>query len=132
MYLEKKVFLISQYLSATNEMNEVLMQKKEIDIVKLISKRQHCINKINKIDIYLQEHIRQVSGRSIEIFNNYLKLIKSLLEQIAPIEANMMQIVKAESSSIKENLLKMNNIRYATKGYGIKDIKTPRYLDARK
>lgn len=132
MYLEKKIFLISQYLSATKEMNEVLMQKKDIDITKLISKRQVCINKIKKIDIFLHEHINQGSDRSAENFTKYFELIKNLLEQIAPIDSNLMLMVKAESTSVKKNLIKINTTRSATKGYGIKDIKTPRYLDARK
>jgi hypothetical protein len=132
LFLEKKILLTTQYLSATKEMKEALIQKEENNIINFISKRQDCMNKINKIDISLQKVIRPGSDRFSAIFNNYLARIKNLLEQIAPIDAGIIHMVKVESRSIKEELLKMNNIRYAAKGYGVKEKQTPRYLDARR
>lgn len=132
LFLEKKILLTTQYLSATKEMKEALIQKEENNIINFISKRQDCMNKIDKIDISLQKVIRPGSDRFREIFNNYLARIKNLLEQIAPIDAGIMQMVKVESRNIKEELLRMNNTRYAAKGYGVKEKQTPRYLDARR
>ncbi|MBU4037931.1 MAG: hypothetical protein KKA35_16045 [Proteobacteria bacterium] len=131
LLLEKKILFATKYLSATEEMKEALMQKEE-DVINYILKRQDCMNKINKIDISLQKVIRPNSERFRKIFNNYLDGIKNLLEQIVPIDAEIMLMVKAESRGVKEELLKINNIRHATKGFGTKRNQIPRYLDARR
>ncbi|MGB5158681.1 hypothetical protein [Desulfobacterium sp. N47] len=132
LLLEKKFILASQYLSATREMQETLIQKKEKHIIDFISKRQDCINKIKNIDISVQKFIRPGSGKFKEIFHNYLESIKNIFEQIAPIDESITIMVKEESRSIKEELLKINNVRHAAKGYGAKGNKIPRYLDARR
>ncbi|MFH2043928.1 MAG: hypothetical protein ABIK92_02150 [Pseudomonadota bacterium] len=129
LLLEDKISLTAQYLSATKEMEESLKHKAEKNINIFIMKRLDCINKIKKIDISVQKAIHKGSDRFKEIIDNYLKRIKILLEQIAPIDANIMLMVKAESRSIKDELLKMNSVRYASRGYGHKGNQIPRYLD---
>ncbi len=130
LLLEKKIFFAAQYLSATKEMKEALMLGKEKNIMTLLSKRQDCINKIKKIDRSIQNIISSASDRFGEIFNNYLDHIKILFEQIVPIDENMMLVIKAESKSIKEDLLKMNSVKHAAKGYGAKRVIAPRYLNS--
>ncbi|MBU1052802.1 MAG: hypothetical protein KKC46_03100 [Proteobacteria bacterium] len=129
LLLEKKIFLTTQYLSATKEMEESLKHKAEKNINIFISKRLDCINKIKRIDMSVQSAIHNGSDRFKEIFDKYFNRIKILLEQIVPIDASIMIMVKAESRSIKDELLKMNSVRHASRGYGQKGNQFPRYLD---
>ena len=53
-FLEKKVTLFSRYLSLTERMSAALGEE-EKDLKDLISKRQGCMEKIEKIDLSMQQ-----------------------------------------------------------------------------
>ncbi len=139
LFMEQKVLLLTQYLSITRTMKETFMLKKETDLLKLLSKRQDCINSIQKTDLSVQkiihkgaEELSRISDELKSSLDGYLHTIKSLLEQIVPIDAEVMVIVKEESRGIKAELLKISNARQGAKGYGTKGKHTPIYLDARR
>lgn len=138
-FMEKKVALMNQYLSITRIMKETFMLKNEIKLGDLLSKRQDCINRIKKIDLSVQkainpgtEEFSSVSNDLKASFDNYLRSIKRLIEQIAPIDAEVMLMVKEESRGIKTELLKICNARQAAKGYSSKEKRIPVYMDARR
>lgn len=139
LFMEQKVSLMTQYLSITKTMKETFMLKKEINLRELLSKRQDCIYKIQKIDLSVQkvmntgaEELSRISNDLKSTLDGYLRSIKSLLELIAPVDAEVMVMVKEESRGIKAELLKISNARQAAKGYGTKGKYSPRYLDAKR
>lgn len=137
--MEQKISLMTRYLSITKTMKETFMLKKEINMGNLLSKRQDCINKIQKIDLSVQkimntgaEQLSCISDELKSSLDGYLHSIKSLLEQITPIDAEVMVIVKEESRGVKAELLKISNARQAAKGYGSKGMNIPAYMDAKR
>ena len=130
---------MTQYLSITRTMKETFMLKKETSLVDLLSKRQDCINKIQKTDLSVQkimntgtEELSRISGDLKNSLDGYQHSIKSLLELISPVDDEVMVMVKEESRGIKAELLKINNARQGAKGYGTRGMYNPRYLDARR
>ena len=139
LYMEQKVSLMTQYLSITKTMKETFMLKKEINLGNLLSKRQDCINKIQKIDLSVKkimntgaEELSRISDELKSSLDGYLLSIKSLLERIAPLDSEVMVMVKEESRGIKAELLKISNARQAAKGYGSNEKRIPMYMDARR
>jgi hypothetical protein len=137
LYLEKKVSLMTQYLSITRNLKDSFAQEKEINLEGLLAKRQDCIDKMEKMDLSLKKISRQgaeeLSRISRELngkLGGYLQRIKGLVEQIAPMDAEVMAMVREESRGIKEELTKMKQVRQAAKGYGSRESHIPRYVDA--
>jgi len=138
LFLEQKVALMTQYQFLTSTMKDSFVREKEANLEGLLAKRQDCIDKIKKIDLSLQKVMRQGAGELSRIsrelkgkLNGYLQRIKGLVEQIGPIDAEVMVMVREESRDIKEALTIMKQVRQATKGYGSKESHIPRYIDAR-
>ncbi len=130
---------MTQYLSITRTMKETFMLEEETDLRDLLSKRQECINKIQKTDLSVQkimntgaEELSRISGDLKSSLDGYLHSIKSLLELISPVDAEVMVMVKEESRGIKAELLKMSNVRHAAKGYSSKEMNIPVYMDAKR
>jgi hypothetical protein len=139
LFMEQKVSLMTQYLSITKTIKETFMLKKEINLIELLSKRQDCINKIQKTDLSVQkimntgaEELSRISDEFKKSLEGYLHSIRSLLERIAPIDAEVMVMVKEESRGIKAELLKISNARQAAKGYGSKEMNIPIFMDAKR
>jgi small-conductance mechanosensitive channel len=137
LYLEKKVSLMTQYLSITRNLKDSFAQEKEINLEGLLAKRQDCIDKMEKMDLSLKKISRQgaeeLSRISRELngkLGGYLQRIKGLVEQIAPMDAEVMAMVREESRDIREELTKMKQAKQAAKEYGSRESHIPRYVDA--
>jgi hypothetical protein len=138
LFLEKKVALMTQYLSLTGTIKESFLREKEVMLEGLLARRQDCIDKIEKIDLSLHQirslgagELSRISRELKGKLNGYLQRIKGLVEQIAPMDAEVMVMVREESRGIKEELIKMKTAKQAAKGYGLKESHIPRYVDAR-
>jgi hypothetical protein len=138
LFLEQKAALMTQYLSITRNMKDSLVREKELHLEGLLAKRQDCIDKIEKIDLSLKKILRLGAGELSRIsrewqgkLDGYLQRIKSLVEQIGPIDAEVLVLVREESRDIKEALAKVKKVKQAAKGYGSKENHNPRYIDAR-
>ncbi|RPH52379.1 MAG: hypothetical protein EHM85_03035 [Desulfobacteraceae bacterium] len=138
-FMEQKVSLMTRYLSITKSIKETLMLKNEINLLKFLSKRQDCINMIQKTDLSIQklmnagaDELSRITDELKSSLDGYLQGIKSLLEQIAPIDAEVMVMVEEESRDIKAELLKISNGRHGAKSYGNRGTYNPRYLDAKR
>jgi hypothetical protein len=137
--MEQKISLMTRYLSVTKTMKETLVSKNEIKLGDLLSKRQDCINRIQKIDFSVQkainhgkEELSLVPNGIKAALDGYRQSIKSLLEQITPVDAEIMVLVREVSHDIKAELLKISNARQAAKGYGLKKMNIPVYMDAKR
>ena len=138
LFLEQKVALMTQYLILTRTMKDSFVSEKEVKLEGLLAKRQECIDKIEKIDLSLKKirslgagEISRISRELKGKLNGYLQQIKGLVEQIAPIDAEVMVMVQEESRVTKDELMKMRTVKQAAKGYGSKERCIPHYVDAR-
>ncbi len=137
LFLEKKVSLMTEYLSITRTMKDSFVREKEAALEGLLAKRQDCIDNTEKIDLSLQKISRQgakeLSWISRELkgkLDGYLQRIKGLVEQIAPLDDEVMVMVRGESLDIREELTKMKQAKQAARGYGSRESHIPRYVDA--
>ena len=134
-FLEKKVTLFSRYLSLTERMNTALGEE-EKDLQDLISKRQSCMEKIEKIDLSMQQTTgagpdkhNLIPPKFKGLIDGYLKKLKSIMETIELLDREVTAVVKQEVKNIKADLLNMRNIRQAARGYGGRVGQPARFLD---
>ncbi len=137
-FLEKKLTLFNRYLSVTDRMKETLTKREGDELGALISERQSCINKINKIDVTMDKIIKagmaktDIPQRLKELTAGYVESAKRILEVLEPLDKELVVIVKEESGSIKRELLKMRNVRKANRGYGQYRQNPSKFIDIRK
>jgi len=136
--LEKKVALFSQYLSLTERMNASLGEE-EKDLKDLISKRQVCMEKIEKIDLSMQQTVgagpdkyNLIPPKFKGLIDGYLKKLKSIMETVELLDREVTAVVKQEVENIKTDLLNMRNVRQAARGYGGRVGHPARFLDTRR
>ena len=128
-FLEKKLSIFNRYLTITKSMKETLKHKEASNLGGFVSERQDCINKIEKINLSIEKIIKTSSDKFKDLIDGYLKNIKNIMETIAPIDMELMVIVKQKSESIKTELLKMRNVRQVARGYKKEKRYSPRFLD---
>ena len=146
-FLEKKRTFFDQYLSLTKEMKETFEDKKVKYFGGLLSQRQDCIRRIEKIDAsikkiinassYNRNHMstptRPLKGRGKGVgqrsIDSYLTDIKCVMETAEHLERELTSLVKEEGESVKRELLEMRNVRQAAKGYKNDIEYSPRFLN---
>lgn len=138
-FLEKKLALFSQYLSITERMRETIINNKEDNLAGFFKQRQDYMNKIDKIDRSIEEtvkaygeHFKYVSNQLRGSIDSYIQYIRRVMDALAPIEREVMVMVKAESERVKMDLLRRRNVRNAVKGYRNDARYSARFLDTRK
>ena len=137
-FLEKKVTLFSRYLSLTERMNAAIGEE-EKDLKDVISKRQGCMEKIDKIDLSMQHAVgagpdkyNLISPKFKGLIDGYLKKLKSIMETVELQDREVAAVVKQEVENIKTDLLNMRNVRQAARGYGGRVGRPARFLDTRR
>jgi hypothetical protein len=128
-FLKKKLSVFNRYLSITKRMKQTLNDKEPGNLGGLASERQDCINKIERISLSMEKIGK---GRGEGLIDGYLKNIRYIMETIAPIDRELMVMVREQGESIKTELLKMRNVRQAAQGYKKKGRYSPRFLDTRR
>lgn len=138
-YLEKKVALFQRYLSLTERMKATLQHVETSNLGSLIAQRQDCIQRIEKLDRFMQKVVQtgsdmrsRISGRLNGLIDGYLQTLKTLMEKLEPLDMELMVLVKQEGASIKTDLLKKQKVRQAAKGYGSFRKHPARFLDTRR
>ncbi len=123
-FLEKKVTLFSRYLSLTERMNAALGEE-EKDLKDLISKRQSCMEKIEKIDRSMPQAVgagpdkhNLIPPKFKGLIDGYLKKLKSIMATVELLDREVTAVVKQEVENIKTDLLNRRNVRQAARGYG--------------
>ena len=134
-FLEKKVTLFSRYLSLTERINAALGEE-EKNLQDLISKRQGCMERIDKVDLSIQQTVgagpdkhNLIPPQFKGLIDGYLKKLKSILETIELLDREVTAVAKKEVENIKTNLLNMRNVRQAARGYGGRVGHPARFLD---
>ena len=140
MFLEKKLAQFKQYQSATEKMKQVMDDKeKNKEISALILTRQSCISAIEKINASMSQIIQKgaaglsdISKKYKHIIDSYMSSIKDIMVQIDFMDKELVAVFAEHRDGIKTELLKMRNMRHATRGYR-SEMKYPaRFLDTRR
>jgi len=139
IFLEKKLSLFKKYLSITENMKESLSNNERGNLGSLVSERQNCINKIDKINLSMKkitklssEKLYTVSDKFAWLIECYFKGIRNIMETIPPVDRELMAMVREEADSIKTELLNMRNVRQAAQGYKNERLCPPRFLDMKR
>ena len=134
-FLEKKVTFFSRYLSLTERINTALGEE-EKDLQDLISKRQACMERIDKIDLSIQQTAgagpdkhNLIPPKFKGLIDGYLKKLRSIMETVEVLDREVTAVAKKEVENIKTNLLNMRNVRQAARGYGGRVGHPARFLD---
>jgi len=135
-FLEKKLVFFKQYLSITKRIKETFKEKEPSSPEAFISERQACINKIQKIDASLEkimsnssDKLHDISEKCKGMVDGYLRSLKNIMETVDLIDRELIVVVRAEGENIKGELLKLQDVRQAAKGYRDRMKSTPRFLD---
>ena len=140
MFLEKKLMQFKQYQTFTEKMRHIMCSKeKNKDISGLISKRQSCIGAIEKINASLEKIVKKGSAGFSDIqkqyknmIDSYMSRIKDIMIQIDLMDKELVAVTVEQSNGIKTELLKMQNMRRATKSYKAYKNCPARFLDTRR
>jgi hypothetical protein len=140
MFLEKKLAQFKQYQSATEKMKHVMDDKgKNKEISALILTRQSCIRAIEKINASMEQIIKKgsaglsdISKKYKDLIDSYMARIKEIMLQIDFMDRELVAVVAEQRDGIKTELLKMQNIRQAAKGYRSNMRYPAKFLDTRR
>lgn len=122
--LEKKLSIFKKYLSITKKVILAIKDHNKANkLTELVSQRQVCINKIDKINLSINSRAKDYD-KFIIGFNEitflsgyYLNQIKNIIKTIGSMDRELMVIAEQESEKIKTDLLKIHNNRQAAQGY---------------
>ncbi len=138
-FLEKKLALFNQYLPITKRLKETLRDKEASGLGVFISERQDCIKRIERIDLSMEKIIKagfnklyHISDRFKGLIDSFITDIKGIMEKTDLIDRELMVMVKEEGERIKTELLRMQNVRQAAKGYQKEKTYSPRFLDTKR
>lgn len=134
-FLKKKSDLFGRYLSITKQIKETFKDIEAADLLGLVSERQDCINKIEKVDSSMDKVIKASPKESRDLNESkglvpdYLSKINGIMESVDLMDKELAVMVKDESETIKAELLNMRNVRHAARGYKKTGDFSPRFLD---
>jgi len=135
-FLEKKLVFFNQYLLMTNQIKEACALNEEEYPGALISQRQACIYKIERIDESIKRIVGENPGRLDRLsekckamIDGYLKRLKTVMETVDLVDRELMVTLQADRKDMKRDLLKLQDMRHAAQGYKSRREFTPRFLD---
>lgn len=140
-FVEKKLAHFKRYLSVTEKMKQAFGNEEEINnLGSLISKRQDCINKIDRVDLSIKNLIKggsvrfsRVSNKYKGMIDGYLLKIRDIMTTVDLMDKELMVMAKQKGDGIKTEVLKTRNFRQAARGYGgSTGYNTARFLDTRR
>ena len=137
--MEKKIAQFKQYLSITEKMKVVLGQKEEHGrLGGLISRRQGCIKKIEKLNLSIDRvmnrnsvKLSRISQKYKGVMDSYLPILKEIMVKVDIMDRELVAIVAKEGESIKTEILKTRNMRQAARGYKTNMRYPAKFLDTR-
>jgi hypothetical protein len=134
--LEKKLALFNRYLTITERMKDAFIDTSVQDPRPLISKRQACIANIGRVDASVEKILERrsdgphpISAKCRASIAGYLKHLSSIMVTVDQMDRELMGMVKEQSKGIKSELVELQKVRQAARGYGDKMKSPPRFLD---
>jgi len=139
-FLEKKLDKFREYQSVTERMKQAVCGNNEnSDLQGLINRRQRSINAIEKINSSLEKILKNGSVKISCISNRYkgwvescLSNIRDVMIQVDLMDKELVTIISEQGKSIKTELLKMRNMRQASRGYQTHCKFPAKFLDTRR
>ena len=139
-FLEKKLDKFREYRSVTEKMKQTVCGNDENnELSVLIHRRQGCIGAIEKINSSIEKIIingsvkfSRISNKYKALIDRYLSNIKEVMIQVDLMDKELVVITTEQGESIKTELLKMRNLRQASRGYQINKRYPARFLDTRR
>jgi uncharacterized membrane protein len=135
-FLEKKLVFFNQYLLMTEQIKEACARNKEEYPGALISQRQACIYKIERIDESIKEivvenldRLDRLSEKCKAIIDGYLKRLKIVMQTVDLVDRELMVTLQADRKNMKKALLELQDMRQGAQGYKNKRELPPRFLD---
>ena len=127
--VQRKVFLLERYLALTEEMRECLDKNDAEGLGTLLSMRRHCVEDVNKADILLHKAGRE-RAKAGSMEQDQLRM-RDVLSRIEALERQLLERMRTESETLKQELLKMQTVRGAAGKYRGHAGQEPRFLDVR-
>jgi hypothetical protein len=134
--LEKKLALFNRYLTITERMKDAFIDNSVQDPRPLISKRQACIANIGRVDASVEKVLEgrsdgphPISAKCRASIAGYLKHLSSIMVTVELMDRELMGMVKEQSKGIRSELVEIQKVRQAARGYGDKMKSPPRFLD---
>jgi len=135
-FLEKKLVFFNQYLLMTNQIKEAYAVNKDQYPGALLSQRQACIYKIERIDESIKRMVGEnprrldrLSEKCKTIIDGYLKRLKGIMETVDLVDQELVNALGADRKDMKAELLKLQDMRHAAQGYRGRREFVPRFLD---
>jgi seryl-tRNA synthetase len=139
-FLEKKLAQFKQYQSFTEKIKHAICgREKNKEIIGLIARRQTCIGAIEKINASMRDIIKKGSNGLLDIPKKYKSMvdstmssIKDIMIQIELMDKELIAIAVERRDGIKTELLNMQDLRQAARGYKSYARYPARFLDTRR
>jgi hypothetical protein len=140
IFLENKLDKFIEYQSVTEKMKKAVCDNGESnELSGLIHRRQKCIGAIEKINSSMEKIIKNgsvklscISKKYKGLVENCLSNIKDVMIQVDLMDRELVTIASEQGESIKTEILKMRNVRQATRGYQTNKRYPARFLDTRR
>jgi hypothetical protein len=134
--LEKKLALFDRYLTITERMRDAFIDNSSQDPRPFISKRQACIANIGRIDASVEKILERrsdghhhITGKCRASIDGYLERLRSIMGTADLMDRELMGMAKEQSEDIKSELVELQKVRQAARGYGDRIKSPPRFLD---
>ena len=138
-FLEAKLALLKSYDLLTEKMQESFHRGDLSGVWIRVSRREEIAQKIGKMDSSLQEMVSSGEDKNLEtasrlrgMAESFYRKTKTVLEQIALKEKDLIPVMSREIEKMKRELLRMRETRCAAANYSKPGTFSPRFLDARK
>jgi hypothetical protein len=140
IFLEKKLDKFKEYQSITDKIKQnVCSRDEKNELSSLINRRQRCINAIEKINSSMAKIVKNSSIKFSHMSKKYKSLVESCLSNIKDVmiqvdlmDRELVNVVSEQSESLKTEILKMQNMRQAAKGYQTVKRYSAKFLDTRR
>ena len=112
------------------------MQREENDFQVLISERQECIRSIDAVNRSMDriapggvKALLEMPAKLKGLIESHINNLKTAIQAAALADRKLLALVKVESTHARSELLAIQNVRQAARGYGGERMRSPRFIN---